>query len=72
MNTKINAHTVKLLLDTGSNISILNGLTWKKIGHPPLRRTKNIARGSYGWLVVWVLWHINFYRLFNAKSILKK
>ena len=21
------------------------------------------------WLVVWVLWHINLYRLFNAKSI---
>ena len=22
-----------------------------------------------GWLVVWVLWHINLCRLFNAKSI---
>ena len=24
---------------------------------------------SFGWLVVWVLWHINLCRLFNAKSI---
>ena len=24
----------------------------------------------FGWLVVWVLWHINLCRLFNAKSIL--
>ena len=22
-----------------------------------------------GWLVGWVLWHINLFRLFNAKSI---
>ena len=25
-----------------------------------------------GWLVVWVLWHINLCRLFNAKSIFMK
>ena len=24
---------------------------------------------TYTWLVVWVLWHINFCRLFNAKSM---
>ena len=24
---------------------------------------------SVGWLVGWVLWHINLCRLFNAKSI---
>ena len=26
----------------------------------------------FGWLVVWVLWHINLCRLFNAKSIFMK
>ena len=31
------------------------------------RLAKNEKR--IGWLVVWVLWHINFCRLFNAKSI---
>ena len=25
-----------------------------------------------GWLVGWVLWHINLFRLFNAKSIFMK
>ena len=25
-----------------------------------------------GWLVIWVSWHINLCRLFNAKSIFKK
>ena len=40
MNTKINRHTVKLLLDTESGISIVNEQTWKKIGCPPLRATK--------------------------------
>ena len=40
MNAKIIRHTVKLLLDTGSGISIVNELTWKKIGCPPLRGMK--------------------------------
>ena len=33
----------------------------------------NIITGVVGWLVGWVvLWHINFCKLFNAKSILYK
>ena len=27
---------------------------------------------GFGWLVVWVLWHINLCRLFNTKSIFMK
>ena len=37
---KINGYTVKLLLDTGSNISIVNEQILKKIGCLPLRSTK--------------------------------
>ena len=29
----------------------------------------NSIQHIYDWLVGWVLWHINHYRLFNAKSI---
>ena len=31
-----------------------------------------IDQGEVDWLVVWVLWHINLCRLFNAKSIFMK
>ena len=33
-------HTGKLLLEIGSDISIVNEQTWKKIGCPPLKGTK--------------------------------
>ena len=35
---------MKLLLDTGSDISIMNEQTWKKISCLTLRGTKKIAR----------------------------
>ena len=31
-----------------------------------------ISQDYVGWLVGWVLWHINLCRLFNAKSIIMK
>ena len=34
-----------------------------------LQRGKIEPNGYDHWLVGWVLWHINLYRLFNAKSI---
>ena len=30
---------------------------------------KKCRKISNGWLVGWILWHINLFRLFNAKSI---
>ena len=39
VTVKINGTDVKLLLDTGSDISIINEKTWKQIGSPPLRKS---------------------------------
>ena len=37
----------------------------------PRLHTSNVDRSNEKkWLVGWVLWHINPYRLFNSKSIL--
>ena len=40
VNTKINGHIVKLLLDTGSDISIIDKVTWKRIECPKLEKKK--------------------------------
>ena len=42
VNTKIDGHTLKLLLDTGSNVSIIYERTYKKIGCLPLRVPKKL------------------------------
>ena len=43
MYIKINNVKVKLQLDTGSDISIINEETWKKIGTPLLKKTDKVA-----------------------------
>ena len=48
VNTKINGHTVKLLFDTNSDISIIDEVTWKRIGCPKLEKTSKIAKGVSG------------------------
>ena len=45
IDVKLNAQTINSLLDIGSDISIIDELTWKKIGQPKLQNTKKIARG---------------------------
>ena len=41
VQAKINGKNVKLQLDTGSDISIINTETWIKIGRPLLKQTEN-------------------------------
>ena len=48
VNTKTNGHIVKLLLDRGSDISIIDEVTWKRIGCPKLEKTFKIAKGVSG------------------------
>ena len=50
---KVNMLILKLiskqyLLDTGSDISIIDESTWKKIGRPKLLNTVKVARGVSG------------------------
>lgn len=48
VQVKINGKNVKLQLDTGSDISIINTATWIKIGRPLLKKTEKVARGISG------------------------
>ena len=44
----INGHTVTLLLDSGSDISIIDEDIWKKIGRPKLMETSKMAKSVCG------------------------
>ena len=48
VQVKTNGEKVKLQLYTGSDISIVNEETWKKIGRPILNPTDKVARGISG------------------------
>ena len=48
VQVKINGEMVRLQLDTGSDISIINEETWKRIGRPLLTKTNKVARGVSG------------------------
>ena len=48
VDVSINGHTVTLLLDSGSDISIIDEDTWKKIGRPKLRETSKMAKSVCG------------------------
>lgn len=45
---QINNMRVKMLLDMGSDILIVNETTWKEIGKPLLKRTCKVATSVYG------------------------
>ena len=59
VNAKINGKSVKLQLDTGSDISIINVETWKRIGCPTLEKSYKLARGVSGR-------RLNFHGEFNC------
>ncbi|KAK5981553.1 Retroviral aspartyl protease [Trichostrongylus colubriformis] len=44
----VNNYQVKFLLDTGSNITLLNEKTWKKMGSPALERTSIVVKNASG------------------------
>ena len=48
VQAKINGKNVKLRLDTGSDISIINTETWIKIGRLLLKKTEKVAGGISG------------------------
>ncbi|XP_026441989.1 uncharacterized protein K02A2.6-like, partial [Papaver somniferum] len=48
VTVKIGNKNVKLQLDSGSDLSIINHHTWCKIGKPTLMRTKKVARSVTG------------------------
>ncbi|GAB1605680.1 hypothetical protein Ahia01_000850300 [Argonauta hians] len=48
IETALNGHKVKFLLDTGSELTVINEQTWRMIGSPVLRRTTKSARGVSG------------------------
>ena len=48
VQANINGKNVKLQLDTGSDISIINTETWIKIGRPLLKKTEKVARRISG------------------------
>ena len=43
VDVKINGQTINSLLDTGSDIFIIDELTWKNIGQQKLQNTKKIT-----------------------------
>ena len=45
---------------------------WRSIYYKAMRNRDQPNYCIAGWLADWVLWHINLWRLFNAKSIFMK
>lgn len=48
VTVEISNKNIKMQLDTGSDLSIINLHTWKKLGKPNLMKTKKIARSVMG------------------------
>ncbi|KAK6027119.1 hypothetical protein OSTOST_06856 [Ostertagia ostertagi] len=48
VNAVVNNCTVKFLLDTGSDITLLNEKTWKKMGSPTLEKTNVVVKNASG------------------------
>ncbi|KAK5984143.1 Peptidase A2 domain-containing protein [Trichostrongylus colubriformis] len=48
VDTLVNNYHVRFLLDTGSDITLLNEKTWKKMGSPVLERTNIVVKNASG------------------------
>ncbi|KAK6033049.1 hypothetical protein OSTOST_00748 [Ostertagia ostertagi] len=48
LEANLNNYDVKFLLDTGSDITLLNEKTWKKMGSPVLERTNVVVKNASG------------------------
>ncbi|PIO54945.1 hypothetical protein TELCIR_23680 [Teladorsagia circumcincta] len=48
VNTVVNNCAVRFLLDTGSDITLLNEKTWKKMGSPTLEKTNVVVKNASG------------------------
>ncbi|KAK5972591.1 hypothetical protein GCK32_007695 [Trichostrongylus colubriformis] len=48
VNVLVNNYQVRFLLDTGSDITLLNEKTWKKMGSPALERTNIVVKNASG------------------------
>ena len=48
INTCLNNKKIKFQIDTGSDLTIINAETWKKVKCPTLSNSKKIARGVTG------------------------
>ena len=48
VTVKIRGREIKLQLDSGSDLSIMNYHTWKRIGKPIMTRTNKVAKSVTG------------------------
>ncbi|VDL80195.1 unnamed protein product [Nippostrongylus brasiliensis] len=48
MEAMVNNHKVEFLLDTGSDITLLNEKVWKQMGAPSLEKTNVMVRNASG------------------------
>ncbi|KIH54296.1 retroviral aspartyl protease, partial [Ancylostoma duodenale] len=48
VEAKVNQHPVSFLLDTGSNITLLNEAVWRSMGAPKLEKTSVVVKNASG------------------------
>ena len=48
MSVKLNSHSVRLQIDTASDITLISQRLWKTLGRRPLTFTRHVARIASG------------------------